>query len=179
MSAHIMIDLETLGRRPGCQILSIGAVVFGPQGLGDTFYTSLSTKEQSHFGLHEDPDTLAWWEKQSPEVRKVFTEPKQSFLEGLGDFRDWAASKGGPRSIYPWGNGAAFDNAILHVAFDLSDVKCPWEFWNSRCYRTLKNLPGAPKLDKAARSGTHHNALDDAITQAKHAIQIFNHLRLW
>ena len=35
---HVMCDLETLGRRPGCKLLSIGAVVFGPKGLGAEFY---------------------------------------------------------------------------------------------------------------------------------------------
>jgi DNA polymerase III epsilon subunit-like protein len=39
--SDVMIDLETLGRRPGCAILSIGAVEFGPAGLGRELYIVL------------------------------------------------------------------------------------------------------------------------------------------
>lgn len=174
---QFMIDLETLGKRPGCKILSIGAVEFSANGLGDRFYTSVTTEDQ--LGLDEDPETLAWWNRQSPEARRVLTEPKTAFVDGLEQFAGWVKRLGGPRSVYPWGNGADFDNAILHVAFDVSGVKCPWEFWNSRCYRTLKNLPGAPKFQKDKRAGVHHNALDDAVTQAQHAVEVFNALGLW
>ena len=50
MTTHIMLDLETWGKRPGCDIRSIGAVVFDPVASGgwsvsdrtlmngDTFY---------------------------------------------------------------------------------------------------------------------------------------------
>lgn len=175
MTTHFSVDLETLGRRPGCKILSIGAVVITPSGLGREFYVTLTTEDQH--GLHEDPETIEWWSKQSPEARRVMTEPKTSFVSGMTSFREWCALLGGPRSIAPWGNGADFDNAILHCAFDAAGVDCPWEFWQNRCYRTLKNLGGAPKLSK--REGVYHNALDDAKTQGLHAIEIMNTLNLW
>ena len=37
---HCMVDLETLGKRAGCPILSIGAVFFDPveKQLGEEFY---------------------------------------------------------------------------------------------------------------------------------------------
>ena len=37
----VMVDLETWGTKPGCAIISIGAVSFGPDGLGEEFYTAL------------------------------------------------------------------------------------------------------------------------------------------
>lgn len=39
-AAHLtdlMIDIEPMGTTPGSAFLSIGAVMFGPAGLGDTF----------------------------------------------------------------------------------------------------------------------------------------------
>lgn len=176
MVTDISIDLETLGRRPGCKILSIGAVVFTREGLGKEFYLPLTTHDQE--GLHEDPETVRWWQRQTPEARKVFDDPaKKHFVAGLCEFDAWVREQGFKRSILIWGNGADFDNAILQVAFDVAGVALPWEYWNNRCYRTLKNLPGAPKLAK--REGTYHNALDDAKTQALHAIEIRNTLSLW
>jgi len=45
----------------------------------------------------------------------------------------------------------------------------PWYFWNDRCYRTMKSLyPQIPM----ERDGVHHNALDDAISQARHLMAI-------
>ena len=40
---HIMVDLETWGTAPGCDIRSIGAVVFDPVAgtLGATFYVNV------------------------------------------------------------------------------------------------------------------------------------------
>lgn len=174
---HISVDLETLGTRPGCQILSIGAVEFSSAGLGREFYCVLNTADQEALGLHTEEGTMQWWRRQSEEARKVFTDPKQlPFEAGLLAFKQWCSELGGRKSIFPWGNGADFDNAILHVAYAKVEMDPPWMFYNSRCYRTLKNLPGAPALAK--REGTYHNALDDAKTQALHAIEVLKALKL-
>jgi 3' exoribonuclease, RNase T-like len=175
---HISVDLETLGTLPGCQILSIGAVVFDRTGLKDEFYVALQHGEpQARYGLKTSEATLKWWQSRGEAARAVLSDPSAVELpDGLNRFAVWCHGLGGPKSIYPWGNGADFDNAILHVAFDATSVKLPWVFWNSRCYRTLKNLAGAPELSK--RVGTYHNALDDAKTQALHAIEVLNHLNI-
>jgi hypothetical protein len=75
-----------------------------------------------------------------------------------------------------WGNGASFDNAILAEAYDCARIDRPWKYWNDRCYRTMKNqFPLVP----FRRSGTHHNALDDARSQAEHLMEIFEDLKAW
>src|SRR3982751_4177087 len=56
---NVMIDLETLGRRAGCVVLSIGAVGFDGKTLGAEFYTVLNVRNQLDHGLHQDDDTLA------------------------------------------------------------------------------------------------------------------------
>lgn len=45
------------------------------------------------------------------------------------------------------------------------DLELPWKFWNDRCYRTVS--AGFPRRQQ---TGTHHNALDDAISQTKHLL---------
>ena len=69
-----------------------------------------------------------------------------------------------------WGNGAAFDNAILSTAYALCEIEPPWIYWNDRCYRTVKSLNRSIPF---IRLGTHHNALSDAESQATHLMQIF------
>lgn len=177
MINNLMVDLETLGRRAGCKVLSIGAVEFGPMGLGKEFYIALNLEQQTQ--LHVDSDTEAWWAKQSAEARRVFTEPKTSFVPGMNAFEDWLimVSSAKLRNVRMWGNGSDFDCAILHAAYCAAGRdRTPWEFWNTRCYRTLKNMHKTVKLE---RQGTYHNALDDAKSQAEHAVAIMNTHNLW
>jgi len=168
-----MVDLETLGSTPGCVILSIGAVWFGPDGLvDDGFYCVLNTDDCMEKYLSQDPDTVAWWQKQSDEARQVLrdaVDPKASvpLRLGLEMFNEYLGPR--KREVALWGNGSDFDNAILAVAYKMAEVKPNWEFWNNRCYRTLKNLLPGNKLE---RVGTYHNALDDAKSQAAHAAEL-------
>jgi exodeoxyribonuclease VIII len=171
---NVMIDLETLGRRAGCAILSIGAVAFDPDSgkLGSEFYVVVD--RQSQTALHTDPETLAWWEKQSAEARAVLTDPTAIALgDALIKFNQYLAPYSFTK-VKIWGNGGDFDNAIMASCYAAAGLEVPWAFWNNRCYRTLKNLVGGPKL---TRQGTYHNALDDAKTQAEHAVQLFKLLR--
>ncbi|MHB0978446.1 MAG: 3'-5' exoribonuclease domain-containing protein [Minisyncoccota bacterium] len=57
----------------------------------------------------------------------------------------------------------------MQYAYHALDMKQPWKFWNNRCYRTLKNMfPEVPFV----RIGIAHDALDDAKSQAEHAVAI-------
>lgn len=167
---NVMIDLETLGRRAGCAILSIGAVAFDPVSgkLGPELYVVVDRPSQ--VGLHTDPETLKWWEGQSEQARAVLTDkaavPLGDALIQLNQY----LSQFSFTKVKVWGNGGDFDNAILACCYAAAGLEVPWSFWNNRCYRTLKNLIGGPKVK---REGTYHNALDDAKTQALHAIELF------
>lgn len=169
---HVMVDLETLGRRAGCAVLSIGAVAFGPAGLGPEFYIVVNRPSQGVYKLHEDPDTVRWWNQQSLEACVVLAESELAqtplLTEALEEFTNYLAQFK-LRKLKVWGNGSDFDNAILINLYAAINVAPPWEFWNNRCYRTLKNLVPSEKLE---REGTYHNALDDAKTQARHAIEL-------
>ncbi len=188
----VMMDLETLGRRAGCVVLSIGCVVMsakhgvhdGLEGRPDQkFYCALPIDPQKDVGLHVDPETEAWWRKQSSAARDVFKEcdAAGSLVYELGKFEAWMKSLGGKPSIHVWGNGSDFDNAIMTALYAaLDDRPLPWQYWNSSCYRTLKNRQSIKQRWPAPeRSGTFHNALDDAVTQAHHAVAILNGLKMW
>lgn len=171
---HVMVDLETLGTVPGCSILSIGAVFFDPltEKLGDEMYAVILRQSCLEAGLHEDKDTLAWWSRQSPEAKRVLAEAEMEtvaypLLKGLEEFNTFC--KLGKKTKV-WGNGADFDNPILVAAYHAVGSKQGWAPYNGRCYRTVKNLFPQQKL--VGRTGTHHNALDDAKSQAAHLIQL-------
>lgn len=153
----VMVDLETLGRRAGCSILSIGAVAFDPKTkeLGPEFYVVVNRLSCFKIGLHEDPETVKWWDGQNAEAKKILTEVDgggEHLRDALNKLTEYL-SQFDLKKARVWGNGSDFDNATLA----------------NRCYRTLKSLQPQVKL---ARQGTYHNALDDAKSQAMHALQL-------
>lgn len=170
MTTHIMIDLETLGTTADAAILSIGAVRFDLEtGVvnAQPFYQVVSFESQPNRVLSRD--TLVWWMQQDPKAAAVFThQPKFELADVLRNFAAWVGGMGG---AHAWSNGADFDLPMLTHAFDQCGIKQPWPVYNGRCYRTYKNLPGARAV-KIERTGEHHNALDDAISQARHVCAI-------
>lgn len=168
----VMVDLETLGTLPGSVILSIGAVAFDEFETGanphHAFYTAIKRDSCEQLGLTVDAGTLAWWEKQDEQARKVLTDPNAVDLKmALLFFNQWLDNYDDDVRI--WGNGADFDNPLLACAWRAAGLKPKYKFWNERCYRTVKNQYPDIAL---TRSGTYHNALDDARSQAEHLVQI-------
>lgn len=172
-----MVDIETFGQTPGSIITSIGAVLFDEnQSYPDVaYYQRVCPKSCMEIGLTFDPETVQWWLRQSDEARSEMTNkdrlPIKEALVLLNQFFAQVPR----RMLCVWGNGASFDNTLLPAAYRACGMPQPWEFWNDRCYRTMKNM--FPKVPLQKRLGTHHNALDDAVTQADHLIDIFKFLK--
>lgn len=170
----IMLDLETLGTAPGSVVLSIGAVEFSPDTgeLGRELYVAINQNSSLAVGLETNEDTVKWWKQQSREAQKVlyatFEDSGEQIVPALESFANFLAPCG--KTVCVWGNGSDFDQPILTAAYRAAGQAAPWQFWNNRCYRTLKSLRPDVTL---TRVGTYHNALDDAKSQALHAIEIF------
>lgn len=167
MTRAIMIDLETLGKRPGCIISSIGAVVFDPHSdwIGDTLHTHIDWADSELRGFKADVDTVKWWLKQDDAAASALVAGQDdaslvaSALDGLCNF---IAGAGNEPDI--WCNGASFDFPILAAYYDHFHWTLPWQYWQERDLRTLKGLNKGARIERA---GVHHNALDDAIHQAR------------
>lgn len=184
----IMLDLETMGLKPGYVVLSIGAVVFDEDGPTDPdpvvdneFHCRLDTSVQHAVGLRTDPDTALWWMSQSAGAQQSLIEMDPlSVQPSLGAFADWLTevvdeeeNSDGTLKVEVWGNGANFDPPMLREVFEAVGVKCPWAWYNERCFRTEKKQMtalikryggGEPKLP--AFDGIKHDALSDAHHQA-------------
>ena len=158
---HVMLDLETLGTRPGDVILSIGAVWFAPKiGIKSSFHLSIDPASSKAAGLRAQKSTLEWWEKQSPEARAAAFKGEFSLNVALTKFTIWMPPID---TVLVWGNGANFDNTLVAAAYRAMKMDVPWHYWNDRCYRTISNMFMKTKVE---RVGTGHHALDDAKTQA-------------
>lgn len=165
MSNNVMIDLETMDTASTAAIVSIGAVKFNKESILDEFYAIIDLADCVNHGLTMSPSTVQWWISQ-PNKSDTFDGNKSNLLAPtLLTFAKWLGD--GARV---WGNGSDFDNVILRNAYDACNLPLPWKYYNNMCYRTIKNLfPTAMN-----RVGSHHNALDDAKSQALHLIDICN-----
>lgn len=165
-----MIDLETLGTTADSVILSIGAAKFD-LGTGKIdslgFYRSISIESNLDHKRRISESTMLWWFKQDAAAQAVFHEPKEALGTALVELSDWI----GTEQFLIWSNGADFDIPMLSHAYTQMQVEIPWKFFNSRCYRTYKNLPGAKDI-RAQPLGVKHNALSDAYQQAQTLIAI-------
>lgn len=173
---HVMIDLETMGTGNDAAITAIGAVKFDPMHPGqidDSFYVGVDLTSAKAHGLTIDASTVMWWlHPDRADARASLLDSETVDLAtALEGFAGWF----GAESLPLWGNGATFDNVILRSAYKATGLHAPWAFWHDRCYRTLKGL--APDV-ALVREGTHHNALDDALSQAKHMQHIVQVLSL-
>lgn len=171
---HVMVDIETLGKGNNAAILSIGMVKFNPFNdvIYDSFYVPVDPRSCQALGLQVDADTVMWWmdAKRDAARQAMMLEARVDLPSALYGLVDWF---GEDKPV--WGNGSTFDNVILASAFKACHIAQPWEFWNDKCYRTLKGQAKHIKLD---RVGTYHNALDDAISQVKHMQAVVAYLGL-
>ncbi|HBW7825528.1 exodeoxyribonuclease VIII [Klebsiella pneumoniae] len=181
---HVMVDLETMGKKHNAPIVAIGAVVFDPAtgSIGESFYKVVCLESSVNWGAVIDPSTVIWWLKQSSEARSaIVNDDAIPLLDALLQFREFVSDNvaGGSKKAQVWGNGASFDNSILRSSYDCIAEDYPWEYWNDRDVRTMVELGQAIGFDPKTTipfEGDRHNALADAIHQARYVSAIWQRI---
>ncbi|QIG33587.1 exonuclease [Leclercia adecarboxylata] len=184
MFTHLMVDLETMGKKPGAPIVSVGAVFFDPSSgkIGAEFYQVINLESSMSFGARPDASTILWWLKQSPEARSaIVLDDTVGLVEALEQFLDFIAENAanGSKNVQLWGNGSSFDCSLLEAAFELADTPFPIPHWNYRDVRTVVELGKAVGLNSRYDTpfeGDQHNALADARHQVKYVSAIWQRL---
>ncbi|MCP6678397.1 exonuclease [Klebsiella quasipneumoniae] len=181
---HVMVDLETMGKKHNAPIVAIGAVVFDPAtgSIGESFYKVVCLESSVNWGAVIDPSTVIWWLKQSSEARSaIVNDDAIPLQDALLQFREFVSDNvaGGSKKAQVWGNGASFDNSILRSSYDCIAEDYPWEYWNDRDVRTMVELGHAINYEPQKAipfEGERHNALADAIHQARYVSAIWQRL---
>jgi hypothetical protein len=172
----IMLDIETLGTRPECVVLTLGAVKFNPYTIdepGPGLYLRLDADEQIALGREVQEDTLQWWMTQAEDVRE----------EALGEGTDRVKLEDMYKQLNKflvgcnniWCQGPAFDMVILENIYRQMGWPTPWQFWQIRDSRTLFGVHGDPREKNKAGL---HNALEDCVSQAQGVQQIYSRLEI-
>lgn len=182
VNEHLMVDIETMGKKPTAPILSIGAVSSVlTRGNWRTVHCAVNLESAMNSGAIAEPDTILWWLKQSAEARAaVCNKEVPSLNEALLQLADFIkANSINPDFLRVWGNGAVFDNVILRESYNRTALPEPWNWFNDRDVRTIVELGREigfnPKRDMPF-DGEPHNALHDAIHQAKYVSAIYQRL---
>lgn len=175
---HVMVDIETLGTRPGSVIHEIGAVVFEPEQpdeecLREIFEVYISPMDCEQRGLTSDKDTVNWW------LDRGGIYPA-SFRLGLDDglrlfslwFRQVMLKRPGTEPLV-WAKGPSFDLILLEHAYRVVDKEPPWTFRAHRDVRTILDLGEVPE---SCRVGQAHAARADACTQARQVTHVLQSL---
>lgn len=178
---HLMIDLETLGTNHDAPVLSLGAVFFNPDTgeTGETFHQKIEF-ESACEGRNLSPSTVKWWLEQSKEAQNELLAG-ESVTQGkaLANFLLWVVNNCPDiKNVKPWGNGATFDISILESLLSANNIVTPWKYYNVRDVRTIVDCAKPlVKRDSVPFEGVKHDALADAIHQAKYVSLMWQALR--
>jgi hypothetical protein len=165
MTSHTMLDIETLGTRPGAVILSVAFVSFADEAR--SVQVNLTMADQQALGMEIDPATAAWWQTQSPEAWAAATVNPVPIAAALPYFATWLQWATAGQDALIWCHGATFDAPLLGELYRRAGMEPPWKFWNIRDTRTLYDLAGVDVRQYAVPPP--HVALNDAIGQTRAA----------
>lgn len=176
---HLMVDIETLGNKPGAVILSISAVQFDLETgyIGKEFHVDIDPESCVNMGLNMDVSTVMWWMGQSDEARKKIVEPTKvrvSLGAALAEFTRWCAFTYQGKDFQIWGNSNRFDLGLLARAYDVLDLPYPWNHRLERDVRTLVSFaPEVREEEDKNFVGVEHYGIDDCKHQIKYCAKTY------
>lgn len=161
--SDLMIDIETLATSANAYVLSIGAVAFNKDTheIDAGVHFALAPNEQRRAVSFS---TVKWWlaqGKAAQEAAFAGSTPTTLALRQLGAYIGQNCTS----KCRVWANGPQFDLVILRSLCDDFNFQPPWHYRQERDFRTFTE--GRDVTLAVPRVGEAHNALDDAIWQAK------------
>lgn len=164
---RIMLDIETLGTRPGSVVFALAAVGLDPAAgfSGRIFHELVDPRSCENAGLRCEAAATVWWSRREADARDYLAKADSTgrpLVDVAGDFAEWV----GAFADEVWCFGASFDFPVLEAALRAVGVAAPWTHRAERCLRTLAALrPDVPRPDGVV-AGAPHTALHDCLTQA-------------
>lgn len=184
MPIHIMPDIETLSTNVRATVLTLGACAFDLDTgeIVSTISLRFSLEDQKLLDRHICPKTMKWWSEQNTTAREEAfrQDDAKPVVEAVSAFDAWVVEQRGRNPAMKtciWANDPDFDLVILTSLFRDVGKEPPWQYWESRSVRTMKMIGEMRKVQLPKRGGTHHNAVDDAVHQAKVVSAVWGNLK--
>ena len=177
---HIMVDIETVGLKPGCPVLQIAAtcsVMDEEDSLSivKTFNEHISYKDCLVHGLVPESKTFEWWSEQDADLQARVFSGTESLDNAIIKLYAWIAdqrNKYNASKFYFWSKPARFDFPILEAAIDVCNFNVyPWTHREVMDARTIFALYANSHPEPVFR-GVKHDALADAEHQARYLNQL-------
>ena len=167
----LMLDIETLGTRPGCVILSIGAILYDMSNMEgfSNFAVNLSVVDQMVAGFTVDPSTLTFWRDQPADALEASTisaVPPAMALEQFCKWVEWD-TKSNPFEVVT--RGTDFDIPILRHALEHFGMKLPWHHRTPRDLRTILSTLG---FDESTVVRSENDVGHSAIGDCRHQLRV-------
>lgn len=166
-----MLDTESMGTEPDAALVAIGAVLFDENSgqLGDKFYRPIHLATSVAAGFKIEPAAVLFWLGQPDAARNAILFNVLPMRDVMIEFSEWVLARVPRDQVMVWGCSPAFDCIKTEAHCKAAGVTVPWVYYNERCYRTIRERNRVVEEDE--RVGLH-NALDDAIHQARHLQKI-------
>ena len=167
-----MLDFESFGHTKHACIVQVGACYFDrvTGEIGEVFKANIDARTAVQTGATIDADTVYWWLSQSKEaIASITAQPLLPIADVMRDLNQFLA----PAKCI-WSH-ATFDFVLLTEALKRLDIKPAFHYRTARDIRTLTDFARVT-IDKQARDGVHHDALDDCKFQVKYCVLALNKL---
>lgn len=193
MTTDFVIDWETMGTSPDSVVLSLAFIPFERDGLesfqtyiNNAYYWKFKIEPQIEDGRTINQDTLDWWDKQDPEVKKSQFESTTNDVTLAKMLDDLAGIKyryGINNKSCGWCRGTSFDfplfaNIIKTTELEKESLNAaffPCAFWQQRDIRSYiaglmvdPNLTKVPLPKGSIEGFKHHDPVHDCARAILH-----------
>jgi hypothetical protein len=180
----LMLDIETLGRGPGCIVPQVAIVPFNLNGTpleegAPTLHVKLHIGDQLAAGYAMDPETVAWWLKQKAAVREDVFSGSVILKDFQQTFNKYIKTIEEKYTTYRiWATAPKLDFGCLHGILVKPGQEYPILYSAERDLRTLRELVKTLYPDfKLPKVPVSHDALDDCNRQIEVAQLCYAELR--
>lgn len=160
---YIVIDIETLGRRNDAAVTQVGIVIADENfDVLDSYLIQVTPDAWNTCDRTFTGETLLWWmeQKNTPTSKKP-THIVHSY-KYLVDKLYQIFDRYNTEDTTIWTKGT-MDLFCIKDLCEYFDMNTPWEFWQPRDIRTVKDFIKEWKTFE----NNNHNALDDALNQLR------------
>lgn len=162
IAKHIIIDIETLGRRNDAAITQVGIIPTDENfNALDQYLIQVDSNVWNTCNRTFTGETLLWWIQQTNTPISEFPTQIANSYKDLVEKLNYIFRRYNTEDSIVWTKGS-MDLFCLKDLYEYFNIDNPWKFWQPRDIRTAKEII---KDWKTIENNNSHNALNDALTE--------------